>query len=243
MQGAAHGDWQLWAALEHCHCADAVRAWPGRLDALLAPHDSPPPPHVQRRLCLARAALAADVLAAGVVVLDRPAGRGDPGGRRLLEGRHVGAGRAVVYVGDTAGGALRMDWVAVLAGGRVLELGRPAQLRDRPESVFADMLREEEARADEERRLCACDGGDDSDGGSDDDVAATRPRHGLSSVQPGSLQLSSAPSAGAGEAAVAAAAVAAAAVGTPVAAAGEMLWKGLKNVVRASNRLRRSGTM
>ena len=237
MQGVAHGDWQIWAALEHCHCAEAVRAWPGRLDALLAPHDSPPPLHVQRRLCLARAALAADVISAGVVVLDKPAGRQDPGGRRLIEDRHVGAGRTVVYTGESAGAALRMDWVAVMVDGNVVEAGRPVQLKECPDSVFASMLRVEEARAEKERQLYPSAGDDDSSPGSDDEASGA-PRLSLSS-----LQLGSAPATAAGEAAAAAAAVAAAAVGTPVAAASEMLWKGLKNLVRAPNRLRRSGTM
>jgi hypothetical protein len=236
------GDWQVWAALEQCHCGEAVRAWPGRLDARLAPGSSPPPLHVQQRLCLARAVLAAEVLGAGALVLDDPAGGAlDPGGRRLVEDRHVGAGRTVVLTGRSAAAAARMDWVVVMKAGRAVEAGRTGPLLECSGSVFARLVREEEVRAQDIRRLGPEPADGDSGGDDSDD---DRPR---AAASRSALQLGSAPAAAAGEAAVAAAAAAATAavgsLGTPVAAAGGLLWSGIKHVARASHRLRRSGTM
>jgi hypothetical protein len=228
----------VWAALEQCHCGEAVRAWPGRLDARLAPRDSPPPAHVQHRLCLARAVLAAEARGAAVLVLDDPAGGGlDPGGRRLVEDRHVGAGRTVVHTGRSAAGAARMDWVVVMKAGRAVESGRAEALLGCRGSAFARLVEEEEARAEADSRLGpepadGDSGGDDSDDG--------RPRAGPNLS---ALHLGSAPAAAAGEAAVAAAAAAVGSLGTPVAAAGGLLWSGIKHVARASHRLRRAGTM
>ena len=42
--------------------------------------------------------------------------------------------------------------MAVLDEGGVVELGRPAQLKERPESVFAAMLRREAAAVEQQRR-------------------------------------------------------------------------------------------
>ena len=130
-----------------------------------------------------------------------------------------------------------MDWVVVMKAGRAVESGRAEALLGCRGSAFARLVEEEEARAEADSRLGpepadGDSGGDDSDDG--------RPRAGPNLS---ALHLGSAPAAAAGEAAVAAAAAAVGSLGTPVAAAGGLLWSGIKHVARASHRLRRAGTM
>lgn len=91
----------------------------------------------RQRVGMARA-LAADP---PVVLMDEPFGALDPIARRALQGEFLGwkrqIGKAVLLVTHDLSEAFRLaDRVAVMQGGRVRQVGPPAEIRERPADAF-----------------------------------------------------------------------------------------------------------
>ncbi|MEU8352349.1 ABC transporter ATP-binding protein [Streptomyces sp. NPDC048845] len=93
-------------------------------------------------LALARAFLARP----GVVVLDEASSRLDPATERLVEDGvdRLLAGRTGILIAHRLSSLARVDKVAVVAGGRVVEFGSREELAADPGSRFAGMLRQAE---------------------------------------------------------------------------------------------------
>jgi osmoprotectant transport system ATP-binding protein len=98
---------------------------------------------MQQRVAICRALLSDPPL----LLMDEPFGALDPLTRRRLQDEFKELqrrlGRTVVLVTHDVPEALRLaDEVAVMDGGRVLQRGTPAEVRDRPQPGFvADFVR------------------------------------------------------------------------------------------------------
>ena len=105
------------------------------LDTEAGPHGTRLSGGMRRRLALARALLVPTTGAAGpLLVLDEPTTHLDPGTRAdvLDDLLTATAGRSMILITHDLEGLERVDEVVVLRGGRVLQRGTPAELRDRP---------------------------------------------------------------------------------------------------------------
>jgi ATP-binding cassette subfamily C protein CydC len=90
---------------------------------------------MRRRIALARALLVPPAGRTGtLLVLDEPTAHLDPGTRDdvLDDLLSATAGRSLLLITHDLAAIDRMDEVVVLAGGRVLQRGTPAELRERP---------------------------------------------------------------------------------------------------------------
>lgn len=126
---------RLWRALEAVDADAWVRALPDGLDTLVGSgRDALDPAHVQQ-LALARVVLADPQ----VLVLDEATSMIDPRSARRLEGSLAGvlAGRTVVAIAHRLYTAHDADRVAVVDGGRIVELGTHDELIARGGSYAA----------------------------------------------------------------------------------------------------------
>ena len=125
-------------ALEQASMAAAVRSWPGGLDAPLADGGAALSAGERALLCLARALLRRDATAAAVLLADEPTSAVDHAADEAVHAALLGLTQTtVVLVAHRLLYVPLFDLVAVVAGGRVVELGAPADLARRPGSAYA----------------------------------------------------------------------------------------------------------
>ncbi|GAA1122681.1 thiol reductant ABC exporter subunit CydC [Nocardiopsis composta] len=123
------GDGELWAALRRARLADDVEAMPEGLDTEVGVHGARLSGGMRQRLALARALLAAP----RVLVLDEPTAHLDPDTRDAVVADLLDAaeGCSTLLITHDLAGLDRVDRVYVLAEGRVLQQGSPAELAAR----------------------------------------------------------------------------------------------------------------
>ena len=130
-------DEALWRTLAEVGLDEDVRTLPQGLDTLVGSGGAQLSAGQQHRLALARALLRP----AGLVVLDEPSGDLDAASERLLLAAldRFRSRRTVLVVTHRVAVAERADRVVVLDGGRLVEQGRPADLR-RADGAFAGLV-------------------------------------------------------------------------------------------------------
>lgn len=119
-------DAEVDAALEACGVLDRFASLPEGLDTPVRERGSRLSAGERQLVSLARAALADPE----VLVLDEATSSLDPGTERLVEGalERLVAGRTVIVIAHRLTTAERADRVAVIDGGRLVELGEHAEL-------------------------------------------------------------------------------------------------------------------
>jgi ATP-binding cassette subfamily C protein CydC len=122
-------DDELWDVLRRVRLADDVAALPAGLETELGSHGARLSGGMRQRLALARALLADPA----VLVLDEPTSHLDPQVRDvvLADVLAATAGRTVLLITHDMSGLDRLDEIVVLAEGRVVERGVPAELAAR----------------------------------------------------------------------------------------------------------------
>ncbi|ASU82855.1 thiol reductant ABC exporter subunit CydC [Nocardiopsis gilva YIM 90087] len=130
-------DEELWAALRRARLAHEVEAMPRGLDTEVGSHGTRLSGGMRQRLALARALLAAP----RVLVLDEPTAHLDPDTRDAVVTDLLDAaeGYSTLLITHDLAGLDRVDEIYVVAEGRVLQHGSPAELAAR-EGWYRDAL-------------------------------------------------------------------------------------------------------
>lgn len=132
-------DAALWAVLEELGLADWCRSLPDQMDTLIGGAGQGLSAGEAQLLGLARLFLRNP----GLIVLDEASSRLDPATERLLERAldRLVAGRTVIIIAHRLATVMRADDILILSHGEITEHGERAALMDRPDSVFATLLR------------------------------------------------------------------------------------------------------
>jgi ATP-binding cassette subfamily B protein len=128
---------QLAVALEQAHATEFVATWPDGLDTKVGEGGRQLSGGQRQRIALARALLRDPVL----LILDEATSHLDAASERHVTAAldEAARGRSVVVVAHRLATVLRADEVAVIEGGRVVERGAPAELREQG-GLFARWL-------------------------------------------------------------------------------------------------------
>jgi len=133
-------DPELWAVLHRVSLAAAIRALPGGLDSPVSEGGGNWSAGERALLCLARALLHRRLHGTRVVLCDEPTASVDLAADAVVHETILGLPDTVLCICHRLRYVPRFDLVAVVDGGRVVELGPPAVLRSVAGSHYARLL-------------------------------------------------------------------------------------------------------